>query len=68
MAVNIEALVADESPEYLMVSEVAKKLRISKMAVYRLIHSGAMPAVQIGKSYRIVRVEFERKLAAGEIR
>ena len=37
----------------LTVAEVAAILRVSKMTVYRLVHSGEMPAVQVGRSYRV---------------
>lgn len=35
------------------VAEVAVMLRVSKMTVYRLVHSGQLPAARIGRSYRI---------------
>lgn len=35
------------------VAEVAEHMRVSNMTVYRLIKFGAMPAVRVGKSYRI---------------
>lgn len=38
---------------FLTVAEVAAILRVSKMTVYRLVHSGEMPAVQVGRSYRV---------------
>lgn len=38
---------------FLTVSEVADVMRVSKMTVYRLIHSGQMPAVRFGRSYRV---------------
>jgi excisionase family DNA binding protein len=28
-------------------------MRVSKMTVYRLVHDGKLPAVQIGKSFRV---------------
>jgi excisionase family DNA binding protein len=39
--------------KFLTVSEVAKLMRVSKMTVYRLVHSGELPAVQIGRSFRV---------------
>ena len=39
--------------KFLTVSEVAKVMRVSKMTVYRLVHSGELQAVQIGRSYRV---------------
>jgi excisionase family DNA binding protein len=38
---------------FLTVAEVASKMRVSKMTVYRLVHSGEMPAVRVGRSFRV---------------
>jgi excisionase family DNA binding protein len=38
---------------FLTVAEVASVMRVSKMTVYRLVHSGTLPAVQVGRSFRI---------------
>lgn len=40
-------------PRYLTVAEVANDMRVSTMTVYRLIKSGDLAAVRVGKSYRI---------------
>jgi excisionase family DNA binding protein len=37
----------------LTVSEVAKLLRISNMTVYRMLKGGTLPAVKVGRGYRI---------------
>lgn len=39
--------------QFMTVAEVADIMRVSKMTVYRLIHSGELPAVQFGRSYRV---------------
>ena len=39
--------------KYLTVAEVASIVRLSKMSVYRLIHSGQLEAVQFGRSFRV---------------
>ena len=39
--------------KFLTVAEVATLMRVSKMTVYRLVHSGELPAVQIGRSFRV---------------
>jgi excisionase family DNA binding protein len=39
--------------DFLTVAEVARRLRVSNMTVYRLINAGQLPAARIGKSYRI---------------
>ena len=38
---------------FLTVAEVAELMRVSKMTVYRLVHSGELAAVQVGRSYRV---------------
>ncbi len=39
---------------FMTVAEVADVLRVSKMTVYRLVHSGGeMPAVRFGRSFRV---------------
>ncbi len=37
----------------LTVSEVAATMRVSNMTVYRMIKSGDLPALRVGKNYRI---------------
>ncbi len=43
--------------------EVAESLRVSNMTVYRLITSGELPAVRVGKSYRIRSEDMDNYLA-----
>lgn len=38
---------------FFTVAEVADELRVSSMTVYRLIKAGDLPAVRVGRSYRI---------------
>jgi len=38
---------------FLTVAEVAALMRVSRMTVYRLVHSGVMPAVRVGRSFRV---------------
>jgi excisionase family DNA binding protein len=37
---------------FLTVAEVASVMRVSKMTVYRLVHSG-LPAIRVGRSFRV---------------
>jgi excisionase family DNA binding protein len=37
----------------LTVAEVAEILRLSKMTVYRMVNSGVLPALKVGRSVRI---------------
>jgi excisionase family DNA binding protein len=38
---------------YLTVEEVAELVRVSRMTVYRWVRSGDLPAVRVGRSFRI---------------
>jgi excisionase family DNA binding protein len=38
---------------FVTVAEVASIMRVSKMTVYRLVHSGELPAVRVGRSFRV---------------
>lgn len=38
---------------FLTVAEVADVMRVSKMTVYRLVHSGELPAIRVGRSFRV---------------
>ncbi|MFD9126344.1 helix-turn-helix domain-containing protein [Kitasatospora sp. NPDC059571] len=38
---------------FLTVAEVASVMRVSKMTVYRLVHSGELPAIRVGRSFRV---------------
>ncbi len=49
-------------PKLLTVNEVAELMRVSRMTVYRLIHSGELPAVRAGKSFRIPSVAVKELL------
>ena len=51
----------------LTVVEVAEVLRVSNMTVYRLIKAGELPALRVGKNYRIRESELETFLSAGLI-
>ncbi|MGH9244992.1 MAG: helix-turn-helix domain-containing protein [Acidimicrobiales bacterium] len=48
---------------FLTVTEVARLMRVSSMTVYRLIKSGDLPAVRVGKSYRVREEDLDRYLA-----
>ncbi len=48
---------AGETPlsdvRFLTVAEVATIMRVSKMTVYRLVHSGELEAIRVGRSFRV---------------
>jgi excisionase family DNA binding protein len=39
--------------KFLTIYEVAVVVRLSKMSVYRLVHSGELEAIRVGRSFRI---------------
>lgn len=39
--------------KFLTIYEIATMMRISKMSAYRLIHSGELEAIRVGRSYRV---------------
>ena len=53
------------APRFMTVTEVADIMRVSKMTVYRLIHSGEMPAIRVGKSFRVPEAAVIQMIQAG---
>lgn len=53
------------APRFLTVAEVAELMRVSKMTVYRMVHSGEIPAVRVGKSFRVPEKAVEDIIASG---
>ena len=48
--------------ELLTVPEVADRLRMTSMTIYRWIEDGKLPAIQIGKHYRIRVADLDEML------
>ena len=49
---------------FLTVQEVASVMRVSTMTVYRLIKSGELSAVRVGRSFRVSEVDVDAYLEA----
>jgi excisionase family DNA binding protein len=47
---------------FLTVAEVASIMRVSKMTVYRMVHGGELPAVRVGRSFRVPEDEVQKYL------
>lgn len=41
------------APRFMTVAEVADVTRVSRMTVYRMVHAGTLPAVRVGRSFRV---------------
>ena len=55
---------SDARLRLLTVAEVADFIRVSTMTVYRLIKAGDLPAIRVGKSYRVKQDDLDAFLAA----
>lgn len=53
-------------PTVLTVAEVADRLRVSKMTVYRLLHGGDLRCVRVRESYRVPEAALRDYLTRGE--
>lgn len=51
----------------LTVKEVAGVMRVSAMTVYRLINSGQLPALRVGKNFRIRESDLNEYLEDREV-
>ena len=52
----------------LTVGEVAQLMRVSNMTVYRLIKSGQLSAIRVGKNYRLRNTDLDRYLNERAVR
>lgn len=53
------------APRFLTVAEVAQLARVSRMTVYRMVHAGDLPAIRVGKSFRVPEAAVEEMLSTG---
>ncbi len=64
MSQGIQGLwLRDADDRLLTVGEVCEELRVSNMTVYRLIKSGELSAIRLGRAYRVRESEVERYLS-----
>ena len=55
-------MVNEDKGKFLTVAEVAEIMRVSKMTVYRLVHGGELPAVRVGRSFRVSEEDVDEYL------
>ena len=53
--------------QFLTVAEVASIMRVSKMTVYRMVHAGELPAIRVGRSFRVLEDEVHKYLRSSFI-
>lgn len=51
-----------QEPDFYTAKELAEKLKLNVMTIYRYIDSGKLEAYKIGKEYRIKAKEFNKFL------
>lgn len=51
----------------LTVAEVADALRVSSMTVYRLVKTGELPALRVGKNIRIRTADLDAYLSSDDV-
>ena len=52
-----------EDVSFLTVAEVAGVMRVSKMTVYRMVHSGELTVVRVGRSFRVPAIAVREYLS-----
>ncbi len=56
-----------ERARFLTVAEVAEVMRVSRMTVYRLLHSGELPGVRVGRSFRVPQAALDGYLRSSAL-
>lgn len=68
---EIEVLMSQErqlgAVRFLTVAEVASIMRVSKMTVYRMVHAGDLPAIRVGRSFRVPEDEVHKYLRSSYV-
>jgi excisionase family DNA binding protein len=55
-----------EQPEFLTISDIAKRLNVSSQAVRAWVREGTLKGIQVRKVWRVRREDFEELLASLE--
>lgn len=57
---NTPITMGNDAKEYYTAKELADKLSLNVMTIYRYISAGKLKAFKIGKEFRVEKSEFER--------
>ena len=57
-----------DEDQLLTVGEVCDAMRVSNMTVYRLIKSGQLPAIRVGKNFRIRESDVDKYLSERSVK
>lgn len=61
-AIKTHAITLEDNKDFYLVEELANKLRVNPMTIYRYIKNKKLKAYKIGKEYRIDKKEFNKFL------
>ena len=61
---GVEPITVDLDKDWLSVADVCEYMGVSPFVVTRVLRSGELPAVKIGREWRVSRVDFEAWLNA----
>jgi len=57
---------ADDGKQYLSLEEVAERLGVHYQLIYRLVRSGELPAIRLGRIYRVEAADLDAFLQAAK--
>jgi excisionase family DNA binding protein len=58
----------DTEKEFYRADELAEKLRVNIMTIYRYIKAGKLKAYKIGREFRIEKAEFKKCLDKNKVK
>ena len=53
--------------EYFTVEEIAAKLNLSKMTVYRLIRQKEIVSIRVGRSFRVLKSDYDKYVERSKV-
>jgi len=60
----VERIIVDLAKDWLSVADICEYMDVSPFVVTRVLRSGELPAVKMGREWRVSRVDFEDWLNA----
>jgi len=64
----VERIIVDLDREWLSVADICRYMGVSAFVVTRMLRGGELPAVKMGREWRVARSDFEDWLNAERLR
>ncbi len=64
----VERITVDLERDWLAVADVCEYMAVSTFVVTRMLRSGDLPGIKMGREWRVARVDFEDWLNAERLR